>query len=163
VKDAKQLHKMMFSVLGDKASEGYKANIERFGIPEEYVRRAFSVEALTRAVKDENQLFFVAVENRRLIGFAQTIRKDKKRAELDRIFLVPEKTGRGIGTQLLIKTVDALRREDFRKLTIKAGKDETLARRFYEKNGFKLVEEASVQAPWGRQLNLAIYELKVKN
>jgi len=56
-----------------------------------------------------------------------------------------------------------LEEENFSKLTVKAGKDETLARKFYEKNGFKLVEETCVQAPWGRQLNLAIYELKVRN
>jgi len=126
------------------------------------VRQAFSLEALTKAVRDEKQLFLVAVENRKLIGFAQTIRQDKKTAELDRIFLGPEKTGKGTGTQLLSKIIDTLRRENFKKLTVKAGKDETLARRFYEKNGFKLVEETTIQAPWGRKLNLAIYELKIE-
>jgi hypothetical protein len=67
----------------------YRANVERFGIPEEYVRQAFSIEALTAAVKDRKQLFLVAVEGGRLIGFAQTIRDAKGEAELDRIFLTP--------------------------------------------------------------------------
>jgi len=163
VEDAKQLHIIMLASLEDKTSETYKANIERFGIPEEYVRQAFSLEALTKAVKDKKQLFLVAIENRKLIGFAQTIRKDKKVAELDRIFVVPEKTGKGIGTKLLNKTVNMLRKENFSKLIVKAGKDETLARKFYEKNGFTLVEETTIQAPWGAELNLAIYELEIKN
>ena len=111
VEDAGQLNKMMLAGLEDKTSEAYKENIERFGIPEEYVRQVFSLEELAKAVKDEKQLFLVAVENQKVIGFAQTIRQDKKRAELDRIFLVPEKTGKGIGTRLLNKTVDALRKE----------------------------------------------------
>ncbi len=163
VKDANQLHIMMLANLEDKTSETYKVNIERFGIPEEYVRQAFSLEALTKAIKDKKQLFLVAVVNRKLIGFAQTIRKDKKAAELDRIFVVPEKTGKGIGTKLLNETVDTLRKENFSKLIVKAGKDETLARKFYEKNGFKLVEETIIQAPWGTKLSLAIYELEIKN
>lgn len=163
VEHAKQLHAMVMAGLADRTSEVYRANVERFGIPEEYVRQAFSIEALTVAVKDKKQLFLVAVEGGKLIGFAQTIRDDKKAAELDRIFLIPECTGRGIGTRLLNKTLDVLRSEGTRRLTVKAGKDETLARRFYEKNGFKLVQEISVQAPWGRELGLAIYELQVAN
>lgn len=163
VEDARQLYKMMLAGLEDKTSEAYKANIERFGIPEEYVRQAFSLEALKKAVKDKKQLFLVAVENKKVIGFAQTIRTNKETAELDRIFIIPEKTGKGIGTQLLNKTVDALKRENFHKLTVRAGKDETLARKFYEKNGFQLVEETTIQAPWSRELKLAVYEFKIQN
>jgi len=163
VEDAKQLHKMMLAGLEDKTSEAYKANIERFGIPEEYVRRVFSLEALTKAVKDPKQLFLIAVENQKLIGFVQTIRQNETTAELDRIFLVPEMTGKGVGTLLLSKTLETLKREKFEKLTVKAGRDETQARRFYEKNGFELVEETSIQAPWGRELRLAIYELEIKS
>jgi N-acetylglutamate synthase-like GNAT family acetyltransferase len=162
VKDAKQLHEMMLIGLKDKTSQIYKANIDRLGIPEEYVRQAFSIEALTNSIKDTSQLFLVATQNHKLIGFAQAIRQNEGMAELDRIFLIPEETGKGTGTQLLNKIIDMLRREDFDKLTVRTGKDETLAREFYEKNGFKLVGETSVKAPWGRLFDLAIYELKIK-
>jgi ribosomal protein S18 acetylase RimI-like enzyme len=158
---AKQLHGIVMAGMADKTNEVYRANVERFGIPEEYVRQAFSIEALTAAVKDKKQLFLVAVEGERLIGFAQTIRDDKGAAELDRIFLIPEHTGKGIGTRLLNKTMNVLRSEGISRLTVKAGKNETLARRFYEKNGFRLVQEVNVQAPWGRELNLALYELEI--
>ena len=161
VEHAKQLHAMVMAGLTDKTSEVYRANVERFGIPEEYVRQAFSIEALTAAVKDKKQLFLVAVEGRKLIGFAQTIRDDKGEAELDRIFLIPEQTGKGIGTRLLNESLNVLRIEGISRLMVKAGKDETLARRFYEKNGFKLVREVNVQAPWGRELKLVIYELRI--
>jgi GNAT superfamily N-acetyltransferase len=162
VKDAKQLHEMMLSSLKDKTSQNYKANIERLGIPEEYVRQAFSLEALTNSIEDTSQLFLIATQNHTLIGFAQTIRQNEGKAELDRIFLIPEETGKGTGTQLINETIDALKRENVDKLIVRAGKDETLARRFYEKNGFKFVGETSVKAPWGRLFNLAIYELKIK-
>ena len=160
--DAKQLNRMVLVGLEDKRSEVYRENVEKFGVPEEYVRQAFSIQALTNAVRDRKQLFLVAVENGTLVGFAQTIRQDEKVAELDRVFLIPEQTGKGIGTRMHNMTLDVLRNEGFSRLTVKAGKDEILARKFYEKNGFKLVHEVTVQAPWGRDLSLAIYELQIK-
>jgi len=161
VEDAKRLNELMLFGLEDKASDVYRENIERFGIPEEYVRQVFSFEVLKKAVADKNQLFLVAVEDQTLMGFAQTIRQSKEKAELDRIFLLPEYTGKGVGTQLLGATSDVLKKEGISRLTVRAGKDETLARRFYEKNGFKLVQETTIRAPWGRELSLAIYELRI--
>ena len=161
VEHVKQLHAIVMAGLADKTSEVYAANVEKFGIPEEYVLRAFSVETLTNAVKDADQLFLVAVEDGELIGFAQTLRQDAKTAELDRIFLLPAHTGRGIGTRLLNKTLGVLKNEGVSRLMVKAGKDEMLARGFYEKNGFRLVKEMTIRAPWGRDLSLVIYELGI--
>ncbi|HVP40850.1 MAG TPA: hypothetical protein VMS95_02740 [Candidatus Krumholzibacteriaceae bacterium] len=39
-----------------------------------------------------------------------------------------------------------------------AGKDETHARRFYEKNGFKQAKESAVGTPWGIKLPLVTYQ-----
>jgi len=161
VEDAKRLNELMLTGLEDKANDVYRENIERFGIPEEYVRQVFSFEALKKAVTDTNQLFLVAIEDQTLMGFAQTIRQSKETAELDRIFLLPEYTGKGIGTQLLKAILDVLKTEGISRLSVKAGRDETLARRFYEKNGFRLVQETTIRAPWGRDLSLAIYELRI--
>jgi len=161
VEDTRRLSKLMLTGLEDKTSDVYRENIERFGIPEEYVRQVFSFEALKKAVTDKNQLFLVAVEGQTLMGFAQTVRQSKETAELDRIFLLPEYTGKGVGTQLLGAALDVLKKEGISRLTVRAGKDETLARRFYEKNGFKFVKEIGIQAPWGRDLSLVIYELGI--
>jgi N-acetylglutamate synthase-like GNAT family acetyltransferase len=161
VDDAERLHELVLVGLEDKTSEVYRENVAKFGIPEDYVRRAFSREALMEAVADEKQLFLVAVEDGNLVGFAQTIRQDGSTAELDRIFLFPAYTGKGIGTQLLNRTLEVFKKEGIIKLTVKAGKGEASARRFYEKNGFQLVEEATVHASWGRDIDLAIYELQI--
>jgi len=159
-RDAEKLSEILDRMLKDKDSEGYKANVERFGIPEEYVKKVFSKEALTRAAVDKRMIFLVALrEKGEIIGFAQTIRLDSEKAELDRIFLFPKETGRGGGTRLLQETISLLRKQGITKLTVRAGKEETLARRFYEKNGFKLVGETTVKAPWGREIDLVLYEL----
>ncbi len=150
VEDAKRLSALMLAPLDNKTGAIYREQVQRFGIPDEYVRRAFSVEALTKTTQDEKQVFLVAVEDDRPVGFAQTIRGEKQRAELDRLFVVPEKEGKGIGTELLRRT-----------LVVRADRDEIEARRFYEKHGFQLVGEATVQAPWGNELHFVNYELAI--
>ncbi len=151
----------MLAPLDKKTGAVYREQVQRFGIPDEYVRRVFSVEALTQTAQDEKQVFLVAVEDDRLVGFAQTIRGENKRAELDRLFVVPEMEGKGIGTELLRRTLAILRAEGFETLVVRAGRDETQARRFYEKRGFRFVQEATVRAPWGDELHFANYELAV--
>jgi len=158
--DAEKLSEIFDNLLEDKDSEAYRANVERFGIPEEYVKKVFSKEALTKATTDKNMIFLVAFkENNEIIGFAQTILFGTEKAELDRMFVFPKESGKGVGTQLLQETISLLERQGITKLAVKAGKEETFARRFYEKNGFKLQGETTVKAPWGREIALALYEL----
>jgi len=42
---------------------------------------------------------------------------------------------------------------------VNTGRREKQARRFYEKNGFKQIEEKEIDAPWGRKLALVTYDL----
>lgn len=97
------------------------------------------------------------------MGFAQIIEQDSNTAELDRILVFPEHTGKGIGTRLLDQAVLDQKERGASTIIVKAGKQETHARRFYEKNGFKLIKEKTIQAPWGRKLDLAIYQLRLNS
>jgi N-acetylglutamate synthase-like GNAT family acetyltransferase len=46
-----------------------------------------------------------------------------------------------------------------KKIIANAGKEENHARRFYEKNGFKQIKKATIEAPWGKKLSLVTYQL----
>jgi hypothetical protein len=48
-------------------------------------------------------------------------------------------------------------------MTASDGKEETHARRFYEKNGFKITMEETVETPWNRKLTLVIYQSCLKH
>ena len=52
-------------------------------------------------------------------------------------------------------------RKGVKTIAVNAGKDETHARRFYEKNGFEMVKEVTINAPWGKRLDLATYHLQL--
>jgi ribosomal protein S18 acetylase RimI-like enzyme len=156
------LSRKLLKLLDNKDSRLYRDNVTKFGIPEEYVRKAFAEETLLEALDSGEATFYLALENKcKILGFAQAVRHDEEVVELDRIVIFPEHAGKGIGTQLLAKVLEDQRGRGFRTVVVSAGKDEKLARRFYEKNGFEFVEEKTVKAPWG-DLALAFYRLQLK-
>jgi len=160
-KDISILSRKLLELLDDKHSQIYQENVTRFGIPEEYVRQAFAEKTLAKAAA-EGSAFYIAVEDSEIVGFAQTIRQDADTTVLDRIIAFPEHARKGIGSQLLKKVIADEERKGTKTIIANAGEHETHARRFYEKNGFKLSKETEMQAPWGKKLELAMYQLQLE-
>jgi ribosomal protein S18 acetylase RimI-like enzyme len=160
--DAQALSKKLLKLLEDTNSQLYQENVAKFGIPEAYVKRAFSEETLLEAVESGKSAIYLALENGcKIMGFAQTVKHDESIVELDRIVVFPEYTRKGIGTRLLTRVLKDEAREGNRTIIVNAGKDETHARRFYEKNGFKQIKESTVDTPWGNKLTLATYQFEL--
>jgi ribosomal protein S18 acetylase RimI-like enzyme len=125
------------------------------------MRKAFAEERLLKAVASEQATFYLAFENKEILGFVQTIQQDFKTAELDRTVVFPEHTERRIGAQLLKHVIKDQKKRGTDLVIVNAGKEETHARRFYEKNDFELIKETTIQAPWRRKLDIAIYYLRL--
>jgi len=162
-KDISDLSRKFLQFLEDKRSKTYKDNVVKFGIPEEYVRRVLAEETLLKAVSSGKATFYLAIEDNEIIGFAQTIQQGNQITELDRIVVFPSHGRKGIGTQLLQQAIIDEKKNGIKTIIVNAGKQETHARRFYEKNGFKLIREATIDAPWGKKLDLATYELQLSS
>ncbi|MFX1318896.1 MAG: GNAT family N-acetyltransferase [Promethearchaeota archaeon] len=161
LRDIQALSKRFLDYLADKNSRLYQENVVRFGIPEEYVRRALAEEPLMKAVTSGEATFYIALEENELVGFAQIIQQDVKTAEQDLIVVFPSHERKGIGTHLLKHVVENAKIKDIRMIIVNAGKNEDHARRFYEKNGFKLMKESTIDTPWGKKLSLATYQLQL--
>ncbi|MGQ9538502.1 MAG: GNAT family N-acetyltransferase [Candidatus Bathycorpusculaceae bacterium] len=159
--DIEALSRKLLSILENRNSQVYVDNVVKFGIPDEYVEKAFAEETLQRAVEKGGATFYLALENNDIIGFAQVIQHNVKTAELDRIVIFPPYERKGIGTQLLRYALFDMEQKGISHVFANAGKEEKHARRFYEKNGFKLVKEARVDTPWGKKLDIATYQLRL--
>jgi hypothetical protein len=61
---------------------------------------------------------------------------------------------------LLSKVIRDEERKGTKTIVVNAGVGEMHARRFYEKNGFKPVKEATIEASWGK-IALVTYELQL--
>jgi ribosomal protein S18 acetylase RimI-like enzyme len=158
------LSKKLLKLLEDTNGQLYLENVAKFGIPEAYVKKAFSEETLQKAVESGKSVIYLAFEDGRgILGFAQTVRHDKSIVELDRIVVFPEYTRKGIGTRLLARVLKEEQRKGSRTVIVNTGRDETHARRFYEKNGFKQLKESTVDAPWGSRLSLVTYQFELRS
>jgi ribosomal protein S18 acetylase RimI-like enzyme len=106
------LSRKLLKLLEDKNSQIYHDNVAKFGIPKEYVKKAFSEKTLLEAVASGKSTIHLALENKcKILGFAQTIQQEADTTELDRIVVFPEYTRKSIGTQLLGKVVKDERRK----------------------------------------------------
>ena len=157
--DLRILSEKLLSLLEDKNSQVYQDNVAKFGIPEDYAKKALAEETLLKMIATGKATFYLALEDREIIGFAQTIKQDDNTAELDRIIIFPQHVGKGIGTRLLHEVIADQKQKGVNKIIVNAGKEEAHARRFYEKNGFKQIKEATIEAPWGKKLTLVTYQL----
>ena len=162
VANIRSLSKKLLELLKDKRSEIYRENVAKFGIPEDYVKKAFSEEELVASAASGKSTFYLAFQEKQdILGFAQIIHQDNNSVELDRIIVFPQNARKGIGTQLLTKIIKDRQRKGTKTIMVNTGKDEYQARQFYEKNGFKPTKETSRETPWGTKLTLVTYELKL--
>lgn len=148
-------------LLSDREGQFYQDNVTKFGIPDGYVLEAFSRETLLKAFDSGEATFYLAFEGREIIGFAQVITKSADMVELDRIVVFSGHARRGIGTVLLRYVIGDQQRKGVRALVVNTGKQEAAARAFYEKNGFQLTKEWTLDAPWGKTLQLVSYQLRI--
>ncbi len=162
-KDIRALSRKLLTLLEDENSQVYTENVIKFGIPKAYVQKAFAEETLLKAATLGKATFYLVLGNNEIVGFAQTIQRDSNRVVLDRIIVFPQYTRKGIGTQLLRQVLIDQEREGIKTVIVDTGKEETHARRFYEKNGFKKIKEATLEAPWGKSLILVTYEIRLRS
>jgi N-acetylglutamate synthase-like GNAT family acetyltransferase len=156
--EIRRLSEKLLAMLADKDSEVYRENVAKFGIPDDYVREAFSEKSLLNAAA-AGGAFYVALDDGEILGFGQIVPCSKESVELDRIIIFPESTRRGIGTRLLHEIAREEKTAGIRKIIVRTGKEEAHARSFYEKKGFKETNQIDIDAPWGGKLSLVQYEL----
>ena len=162
VGDIRVLAAKLLPLLTDHESVAYGENVAKFGIPDEYVKKVFAEETLVRAAVSGKSVFYIALEKRSVIGFAQTVQHDSVTVELDRIIIFPGQTRKGIGTLLLRYARRDQERRGQKTMIVNAGREESHARRFYEKNGFEKQKETTVRTPWGNNIDLVTYKLDLK-
>lgn len=98
-----------------------------------------------RLIADPAAFAVIAVGDRRALGYAlvtlrPTVYFDGPLAVLDELYVVPDRRGGGIGTDLLEEAIRELRRRGGREMHINVDDVDADARRFYERHGFVNVE-----------------------
>jgi ribosomal protein S18 acetylase RimI-like enzyme len=106
------------------------------GATDEAIREIASEEFLRRRLASPTVHMVVAEEGERIIGFSSTRRVEEREAELSGIMVLESATGRGIGTRLLRKSLEAARKRGFTTVFVKTEVVNDRAIEFYKKAGF---------------------------
>ena len=117
-----------------------------------FMDKSFSEESLSQQMKEEQVLFYLVVKNGKNAGFIK-LNKNKalpgddaaKSLELERIYLVKEVSGKGLGTAVLNKIIEYCRQQGIEVIWLKS-MDSSDSVLFYQKRGFVIT--ASEQLPY---------------
>lgn len=107
-----------------------------------YIDESFSELRLTEELSEKNSEFYLAHADH-IIGYikvnlneAQTDRHDPGAMELERIYVLKEYYGKGIGNQLMALAISTARAHGIERMWLGVWEDNPRALRFYAKHGF---------------------------
>jgi ribosomal protein S18 acetylase RimI-like enzyme len=106
------------------------------GATDEAIKGIASEEFLRKRLATPTIQMMVAEEERRIIGFSSMRRVEAREAELSAIVVLESAAGKGVGSRLLRKAVDAARKRGFNSVRVKAEVTNERAINFYRKAGF---------------------------
>jgi ribosomal protein S18 acetylase RimI-like enzyme len=136
--------------IGNVARRTWKDTYTGIILPENqkrFLERWYTPAALEKAIGQDNSWFYVAVAERRVIGFAQFVIREGRRGQLTRIYVLPEWQRQGVGSRLLGEGVAILSAHGAEEVFAHVEKDNAKGIAFYERQGFCRGREFSMDMP----------------
>lgn len=102
-----------------------------------------STDYLSDLFKVENSVYFVAIEDDKLLGGAgifPTEGLDTNTVELVKMYLKPEARGKGLGKTLILKCIDYAKSRGYKRIYLETMNELDKAVIAYEKLGFELLD-----------------------
>lgn len=108
-----------------------------------YFAKSFSIEALTKKLNDDNNVYWLAFLDNLPVGYAKLIKnspskfiEDEKVSELQRIYVLNDFLNRKIGHLLQNEIFEEVKRIESNHLWLSVYVDNPKAIRFYERYGY---------------------------
>ena len=109
----------------------------------QYLDQYFTVDNLTVEIENPNSQFYFAKQDNRVIGYlklnfahAQTELQDCSSIEIERIYVLKENHGSGVGIELLNFSIQIAKQNKAAYIWLGVWENNHRAIRFYKKNGF---------------------------
>ena len=109
----------------------------------QYLDQYFTVDNLTVEIENPNSQFYFAKQDNRVIGYlklnfahAQTELRDGSSIEIERIYVLKENHGKGVGIELLNFAIEIAKQNKAAYIWLGVWENNHRAIRFYKNNGF---------------------------
>jgi len=108
-----------------------------------YLKESFSLKKLAGEINDKNSEFYFALSGESIIGYlklnfgqSQTVIKDDKAVEIERIYVLKSHQGKNVGQVLYEKALQIARQKNAEYIWLGVWEKNHRAINFYKKNGF---------------------------
>ena len=106
------------------------------------------------------EYLWIAENGTEIIGSIAIVKVDEKSARLRWLLVEPNERNKGIGNKLMQEALSFCKNRGYQKVILGTFSDLIIARRLYEKYGFRLVESEN-HSIWGQVLTEEQWELKL--
>ena len=124
-----------------------------------YIDTYYNDERLLSELADANMQYLVAFVGEELAGYVKLRTIDNppelagtKHIEIERIYVLPGFKGMKIGKKLVDHSIETARQQQFNVIWLGVWEKNPRAIRFYEKNGFELIEPEALPASFPRMV-----------
>lgn len=111
----------------------------------DYINSAFNPETILEEIQNKNSTFYFILSNKTIVGYFKLNQEDaqnelftKPSIELERIYVLPDFQGQGIGKIALFKIIKLAQEKKVDFLWLGVWQENKSAITFYQKNGFKI-------------------------
>ncbi len=122
----------------------------------------YSEEALTAQFDEKEQLFYVIIEEESALGFIgiEHNYQNENKTKIHKIYILPETQGKGIG-KTAIEAIEKLALENNATSVLLNVNRFNKALNFYEKIGFKIIDEVNIELDHGYLMEDYVMEKKL--
>lgn len=113
-----------------------------------YLEEKFSEKQLIKELSNSKSTFYFALSGERVVGFlkvnfddAQTELRGQPAMEIERIYVLNEFHGKGVGQALFEKALELAQQRSIEYIWLGVWEGNPRAIRFYEKNGFNIFDK----------------------
>ena len=118
----------------------------------EYMLQLFYSEAALKGQMKDGQVFFLAKDGNRYIGFASMQMKDEEVARLQKLYVLPDLQKQSTGKKLLLHVIESAREQGAQKIELNVNRYNP-AITFYEKYGFSILRTEDIDIGGGFFMN----------
>lgn len=142
-------------LLADLGAQTFALTFAKDNTPEDmayYLATNFNQEKMTAELADVHSIFFIAEVGQAAAGYAKLKKGDlpscitnARTIELERLYILPEYFGRGVGEALMRACLHEAKQQDYESVWLGVWEHNDRARAFYRKLGFRDVGEKVFQ------------------